>query len=196
MPDGNSDLFHLINGLAGNSSLADSLGQFASNALLYVLGTVVLSLGAWQAFRGRQGSTAIPLITAALSLVIALGIGLLAKRIFAEPRPFITQTDVHMLVARPADYSFPANHAAAGAALATAAAFAWPRWSALWILAAGLVGLAPIYVGVHYPVDVAAGFALGVSVAVTVHILVVRRTRGWHDEGGFGANARTGRAGS
>lgn len=182
MPDANAALFHLINGLAGNSSLADSLGRFASNAFLYLFGTIVLALSAWRAFRGRLGSKAVPLATAAFSLVIALGIGLLVKELVAEPRPFITHADVHVLVARPSGYSFPANHAVAGAALATAAVLGWPRWSALWICAAGLVGFARIYVGVHYPVDVAAGFALGIAVALAIHFFAVRRLRGPENE--------------
>lgn len=184
MPNANVALFHLINGLAGNWSLADSFGRFASNALLYLLGTVVLSLGAWRAFRCWQAPRAVPLATAALSLVIALGIGLLVKELVAEPRPFITHTAVHVLVTSSPDHSFPSNHAAAGAALATAAVLAWPRWSALWIGAGGLVGFARIYVGVHYPIDVAAGFALGIAVAVTVYCFVVRRLSGRVDDDG------------
>jgi undecaprenyl-diphosphatase len=178
VPDANLALFHLINGLAGNSSLADSVGRFASNALLYLLGTVVLALSAWRAVRGGPRLRAVPFATAALSLVSALGIGLLLKDYVFEARPFITHTGVHVLVGSPSDHSFPSNHSAAAAALTTAAVLAWRRWSPLWICAGGLVGFARIYVGVHYPTDVAAGFALGIAVTVTVHCLAVRLLRG------------------
>ena len=66
--------------------------------------------------------------------------------------------------------SFPSGHAASSAALATAVILlAWPDRRFRWPIAitavayAFLVGLSRMYLGVHYPADVLAGWCLGVA---------------------------------
>ncbi|MFD3498909.1 phosphatase PAP2 family protein [Streptomyces sp. NPDC058676] len=68
----------------------------------------------------------------------------------------------------PGDWSFPSNHATiAGAAAVT---LALVRRTALWLTAplALLMASSRVFVGVHYPHDVAAGLALGAAVAFAV----------------------------
>ncbi len=62
-------------------------------------------------------------------------------------------------------YSFMSSHAANHMAIA---AFMYlllfyrkNKWSVLWIVWATLIGFAQVYVGVHYPMDVFAGFTYG-----------------------------------
>jgi len=58
--------------------------------------------------------------------------------------------------------SFPSTHSASAAALAVVVVGLDPRlkWGAL-IFAAG-IGLGAIYTGGHYPLDVAAGYGVGI----------------------------------
>ena len=123
--------------------------------------------------RGRRGD--------ALFLVVAVGgaavIEFAAKLTFARPRPDLWDR------AYPAvGYSFPSGHAMSSTALAVAVAVLakdtrW-RW---WAVGAGAlfalgVGVSRVYLGVHYPSDVLAGWCAGLVWACGVAL--VRSLRG------------------
>jgi undecaprenyl-diphosphatase len=90
---------------------------------------------------------------------------------FAIPR---ARPDVHALVARPHTHSFPSGHAAIAFASATVLGAAVPRARPLLYVLAALVAWSRVYVGVHFPLDVAAGALLGVGLGLAV--LRARRT--------------------
>jgi undecaprenyl-diphosphatase len=84
----------------------------------------------------------------------------------------------HPLVPHLASPSFPSGHAATSfACAATLAAFV-PRSGqiVLYVLAAG-IAYSRVYVGVHYPLDVLAGAALGLGVATALRRLPAVRRR-------------------
>jgi undecaprenyl-diphosphatase len=85
-----------------------------------------------------------------------------AKLFFRRTRP-----DLWLSPAPEHTYSFPSGHAMGSMALVAAlAVLAWPtRWR-WWAIVLGstftlLVGFSRLYLGVHYPSDIAAGAALG-----------------------------------
>jgi len=94
-------------------------------------------------------------------------LNLALKKIFRRPRPFqmhVSLTPVY----KPSQYSFPSGHTSASFSTATALTMAYPKWyvaapSFLW---AGTVGYSRMYLGVHYPTDVAAGAILGAGTAL------------------------------
>jgi undecaprenyl-diphosphatase len=107
---------------------------------------------------------------AVLLAVAALGgeaLDQILKLCFHRPRP-----DAFFGLADPATYSFPSGHALAdtcfyGVLAAVLAARTQPvaAKAGLWALAAalaGLIGLSRVYLGVHYPSDVLAGYAAAV----------------------------------
>ena len=76
--------------------------------------------------------------------------------------------DMHLLVRCGSGYSFPSSHAANHFAMAVFLGLAfgkrwrWVKWASLFW--ATSIAFSQVYVGVHFPVDVAAGALLGSGV--------------------------------
>ena len=134
--------------------------------LLWIVIALVLAV----AYR-RWGVFALTVIAVALSDWSATGLKALVER----PRPPVRYPEPKTLVPVPHDASFPSGHAATSFAAATMLSFAFPRLAPfLYVLAAALA-FSRVYVGVHYPLDVIAGAALGVLIAVGVRRLTQQR---------------------
>ena len=99
------------------------------------------------------------------------------KALIDRPRPPLRYPEPKPLVALPHDASFPSGHAATSFAAATMLSFAAPRLSPFLFLLAAAIGFSRVYVGVHYPLDVIGGAALGVAVATSLRLLVRARRR-------------------
>ena len=90
------------------------------------------------------------------------------KALFDRERPPVRFPEPEPLVHVPDTASFPSGHAATSFAGATILALAFPRLAVpLYVLAAA-VAFSRVYVGVHYPLDIVAGAALGIVVALAV----------------------------
>ncbi len=113
-----------------------------------------------------------------LSVVGAGLLNLAAKLLLTRPRPALWAV-LHPELS----YSFPSGHAMAAAALATAVGFLlWPtrgRWAAVGVGAAWALGLgwARMYLGVHYPSDVLAGWLGSVGWVSGLHLLFAHQLR-------------------
>ena len=69
--------------------------------------------------------------------------------------------DMHVPGAVPVDKSFPSGHTQIAFAIAVYLSCIYRSYALLFLLVAGLVGLSRIALGVHFPVDVAAGACIG-----------------------------------
>jgi len=90
------------------------------------------------------------------------------KPIFRRVRP-VAYPDIPItrtLRRAPRTFSFPSGHSASAAAFATGVALEAPLVGAAVAPVALAVGFSRIRVGVHYPGDVLAGFAIGASLAL------------------------------
>ncbi len=107
----------------------------------------------------------------AIALVAShLGVQLL-KRTITRPRPQLP-VGVASLVQAPDRFSFPSGHATAVLAIALVLTSALPVLpGALLITLALLVGLSRCYLGIHYPGDVLAGWALAATGAALAILL-------------------------
>jgi undecaprenyl-diphosphatase len=95
-----------------------------------------------------------------------LGQGL--KSAFRRLRPYEADLPGRLLIGRPKGASWPSSHPAVLLAFATVAGRSLelpPTARRALSILAGLVGLSRVYLGVHFPVDVAGGLLLGQAVA-------------------------------
>lgn len=104
-------------------------------------------------------------------------LNLVAKFIFRRPRP-----DLWTSIAPEPTFSFPSGHAMGSMALIVAlVVLLWPtRWRWLTLFLGGLfvllVGMSRVYLGVHYPSDILAGWAASLAWVLGVSIVLYGRT--------------------
>lgn len=111
-------------------------------------------------------------LTATVAAGLALAAGAAISALVARPRPFVADPGhVHRLIDHARDPGFPSDHATASFAIATSIYLYDRRAGAAALVAAALLALARVVVGVHYLGDVAAGALLGSGVAIVVHRL-------------------------
>jgi undecaprenyl-diphosphatase len=95
------------------------------------------------------------------------------RELIGRPRPFMRYPTPHTLVSAPADPSFPSGHTTVAFACAAVLAYYEPRLAAPLFLLAIAIGFSRVYVGVHYPLDVVGGAALGLVIAAV--LIALRR---------------------
>jgi undecaprenyl-diphosphatase len=88
-----------------------------------------------------------------------------AKYLFDRARPFTWDAEIAPLIKTPSSSSFPSGHSATAAAGALTLSATYPAFAPLLVTAGLLVILSRVYLGVHFPVDVLAGAAIGLATA-------------------------------
>jgi membrane-associated phospholipid phosphatase/phosphoglycolate phosphatase-like HAD superfamily hydrolase len=151
---------------AGLRSLSELLAVLGSWVVIAPLTIVVVAL---LLRSGRRWSA----LFVALCVIAEALIGPALKSLFGLPRP-----EADLAVKQFSGHGFPSGHAMAAASLSLALAMvAWPtRWRRLalagaivWTL---LIGLSRVYLGAHWPSDVAGGWAAGAVLAFGLCVLL------------------------
>lgn len=113
-------------------------------------------------------------VLAGASAAVALLIGKVISGAVDRPRPFVTHHSIHDFLAHAPDPGMPSDHATAAFAIGTAIFLAHRRAGAAVLLAATVLSLGRVFLGVHYLTDVLAGAALGTATALLVTLLARR----------------------
>ena len=102
----------------------------------------------------------------AILVFLSTAINLRLKLVFSQPRPYDLDPSVSMV--KESTFGIPSNHAQTSAVLAGSAAPLFrPPWGLILAIALPLaVGVSRVYLGVHFPTDVAAGWAIGAAIVV------------------------------
>jgi undecaprenyl-diphosphatase len=164
----NGSILDGINELAGHSVIADDLAKDAARYLLIAIAAAVAIQ--WVIGRGQQRTTNQAMVAGAVvAALLSLATTSLIQHFYVHPRPFVERQDVILLLNHSADASFPSEHAVVAFSLAGAA-----LWSRRLILASGLLvaagalGFARIYTGLHYPADIAGAAGVGLLASLLV----------------------------
>ncbi|MCX5083069.1 phosphatase PAP2 family protein [Streptomyces sp. NPDC056121] len=135
----------------------------------------VLMIAAWWRARGEGGVRMARVLASPVIVVVAYVANSLLKSVVDEQRPCRTLHTV-TVEACPAlgDWSFPSNHAVIAAAAAVTLLLADRRIGLIAVPAAVLMGASRVWIGVHYPHDVAVGLAVGATLALLLSPLATR----------------------
>jgi undecaprenyl-diphosphatase len=148
---------------------------FVALSRIGTIGAVWIAIAVVAAVVQRR-PTLFMLVTAAVLFADVIATGL--KFVTDRPRPYVAFAEPEPLLETPLDLSLPSGHAATSFAGATMLAFLLGRrYAPVLLVLAVLVASSRVYVGVHYPFDIAAGALIGVGVTLVLRWLEANRPR-------------------
>lgn len=107
-----------------------------------------------------------------IGIVISDAALLLVKSSYFRGRPYEVLSNVNLPFGADEGSSFPSGHTTRAFTLATLFTLFKGRRYLFAIIAAGLVGLSRVIIGVHFPLDVLGGAVFGITLAfITVLLL-------------------------
>jgi membrane-associated phospholipid phosphatase len=148
--------------------LAEGITLVTTGGALWVFGLLIADLlGVPKSWRAVK--TLLPSLVGA-TWIVEYPI----KSFVRRRRPFIDIVRGLVVGKKPGSWSFPSGHTASSFACAWVLTTIWPRSGPAFFALASCVGLSRIYVGAHYPGDVASGAFCGASLAE-----LIRRALRW-----------------
>jgi undecaprenyl-diphosphatase len=175
--DLNGAIFDSINDLAGHVAILDRLMEWAAQYAVFAIFAIVVA--SWFIRAGTGADRRMAVYTAAAAAVAGLAVTLAIQHFYFHPRPFVARTDYVLLVDHSADTSFPSEHTTVAFGMAAGIGVYRLRLGAVLIALASATAFSRVFVGIHYPGDVAAGAAIGAVAAAAVWS--VRGAFGWLD---------------
>jgi membrane-associated phospholipid phosphatase len=177
MLSGDSHDFRVVNDFARDTAWLHGFMEFVSKDGIFLLGLALLA-GWWLGRRSDSPRRVALAVWAALAALIAVALVQPISSAADERRPFVALPHVLQLISHANDAGFPSDHATAAGAVAAGLFFVSWQLGAVTTLWALIVAFSRVYVGVHFPQDVAAGLALGAVVAgIGAFVVVPLMTR-------------------
>lgn len=171
-------IFRYLNNLAGNNVSFDRLGVFVADYLPYF---IIVSLLIYFLADRKNRLKNITMFSVAFSsgFIARFVVKSFILIFYDRPRPYIALESVHQLIStsiRENWQSFPSGHTIFFFALSTGIYFYNKKMGSLLLIISAFIGVARVFVGVHYPGDIVAGAILGVFTAYSINMLYIR----WH----------------
>jgi undecaprenyl-diphosphatase len=164
----NDAIQDMVNNLAGRSDLADAIAKFVARDLIFV--AIPLMLALWFVPGRDRAMNQRLAVLACGGVLIALALGVLLGQLYYQDRPFVVDPSTRLLIDHGADNGFPSDHAIVVFALSGAFLVRRRLLGGLLFGAAVILGVARVYIGVHWPSDILAASVLGVLAGMTVSL--------------------------
>jgi undecaprenyl-diphosphatase len=161
----NSSLFQFVYSFAHRSVFLDVLAVFFAQYLAYflVLGFLILVYreDSWRRrfYLFAEGVIAVILARGLVTEII--------RFFYNHPRPFDALGFTPLIPE--SGSSFPSGHMTWFFALAMVVWYVNRRWGIWFFVLSAIIGVARIYAGVHWPLDILGGIAIGLACGAFVH---------------------------
>ena len=133
--------------------------RLGNGGLIWICISLVLLLNTKHKYTGER-------VLASL-IVGSIIANFIIKPIVGRKRPCQVMP-MQTIIKRPRDYSFPSGHSLSSFSAATILFYVNPYIGMGSLVLASLIALSRVYLGVHYPSDIAAGMLLGVFISLIV----------------------------
>src|ERR1700760_3311506 len=166
LPTLNDFLFH-------HDAVEDPLLVYinASEALFVGILALVFLFANGERHRAWRRAT----VAAVLSVGVALAVAKVLSEIVDRSRPFVVDPHgVHLFSGHAPDPGFPSDHATGAFAVAMAIYLRNRLWGSIALVAATVLAIGRVAIGVHFPSDVLAGAVLGCRVAALLYLGPIR----------------------
>lgn len=167
-------IFELISSFSGRFFILDTLGVvFAKYLPHFLLLLFLLFIFLHKSWRKRL----FIFLYTAIGLIVSNGVIVkIVRALYDKPRPFDVM-EISTLLDHSSGFSFPSGHASFLFALAFIVYLFNKKWGWWFIGFAVLNGLARIFVGIHWPLDILGGIAVGGISSGIVYFLLKDKLR-------------------
>jgi membrane-associated phospholipid phosphatase len=162
------DLFLTVNDWARHSSWLHGIARLFANDGVVLFGLLLVLGGVFSLRRSRL--LVVRSVLSGAAVLLAVGLNQPIVHAVNRARPFTVFPHALVLVHRSVDASFPSDHATMAGAVAIGLLFVHRQLGLIAAVLAVLMALTRVYVGVHFPLDVVAGLALGGLVAAVLQL--------------------------
>lgn len=161
----NVDSFRMVNDLGKQfEGLNPVMVLIAENMIFVLAAAVILYL-----FRRKNW---LMIATAFIALIFAEVLGKLAGMLHSNHQPYAELAEVNKLVDMGVNNSFPSDHTIIFFTMTVSFWLFKRKHHYVWVLLAFIVGFSRIWVGVHFPADVAAGALIGAITAYLAYLII------------------------
>ncbi len=161
----NESLVYTLNVLCHDNFLIKGLIIFGSEILPCVLVGILVM---WVFFSKDRKKSICQVTMIFFAALTAVAIADLLKYWSGIPRPFVVLDGVQGIIEKDPYGSFPSAHMAFFTALAAASFRKNVAVSGMLFAGALIIGISRIAAGIHFPIDIIAGFILGIIVSVLI----------------------------
>lgn len=164
----NKSLFEFLYSFAHKSTVLDTVVSFlASNYALIISVALLVYLFEHKDKLKGVSDLIVVIITAGTAWTAATYL----KLFFHTLRPFEVFPSVVTLVSQNG-FAFPSGHAAFFMAIATSLWFYHKRLAIFFGISAILIGISRVIAGIHFPIDILGGLALGFILGMIMPLII------------------------